>query len=356
VLKLYIGGLSIVPFVLQMPALPQQTLQAAAEKVRPALVTVIARDAQGKELRQGSGFFITKDGHLITGRGVLEGASSAEVKTAKNTKYTVKGVVAESTSAGIVRLAAELKTDEVEFAELAQAEPELGQPVILVANSLEAKIGAIRNIPGLGYIFRIGAPMPQDLSGTPIVNAKGEVVGVVLWQAPEPDNTSFAISGDSILSLYAGEPKALAERERPGTDSASSAAENHYRTGLGRLFLDDYEGALSEFEHAIQSNGKHAEAWFHAGFVKGKLGRAQEKMDAYQQAVRIKPDYASAHYSLGVSYALAGEREPALAEYETLKTLDPPMAERLQVLIHFVTHEEHEEHTEQQPQPPANPI
>ena len=59
------------------------------------------------------------------------------------------------------------------------------------------------------------------------------------------------------------------------------------------------------------------------------LKRYKESNDAYQQAIRLKPDFAEAHYGLGRTYLMLGDRDGALEEYNVLKTLDPKSAAEL---------------------------
>ena len=55
----------------------------------------------------------------------------------------------------------------------------------------------------------------------------------------------------------------------------------------------------------------------------------KEAIDSFKQAIRIKPDYADAHYGLGLIYVLVGDRNSALEEYKILKDLDTKSANRL---------------------------
>ncbi|RJR28675.1 hypothetical protein C4564_04590 [Candidatus Microgenomates bacterium] len=47
----------------------------------------------------------------------------------------------------------------------------------------------------------------------------------------------------------------------------------------------------------------------------------QDAIDIFKLAVRTKPDYANAHYNLGVAYREAGEIDKAIAEIETVMSL-----------------------------------
>ena len=64
-----------------------------------------------------------------------------------------------------------------------------------------------------------------------------------------------------------------------------------------------------------------------------KLSLLDEKIEAYKQAIRIRPDYVRAHSNLGVAYLETGGKGSALEEYKILKTLDAELANKLFKLI-----------------------
>ena len=55
---------------------------------------------------------------------------------------------------------------------------------------------------------------------------------------------------------------------------------------------------------------------------------------SFKQAIKISPDYAMAHFSLGLAYILLNDRESALKEYKILKNLDLKKADELFDLIY----------------------
>jgi tetratricopeptide (TPR) repeat protein len=59
------------------------------------------------------------------------------------------------------------------------------------------------------------------------------------------------------------------------------------------------------------------------------LGRYNEAIESYKQAIRIKPDYAEAHLILGLAYIITGDKGSALDEYKILKEIDKELANKL---------------------------
>ena len=49
----------------------------------------------------------------------------------------------------------------------------------------------------------------------------------------------------------------------------------------------------------------------------------ERKIEELKQAIRINPDFADAHFNLGLAYVLSNDRASALEQYEILKSLDP---------------------------------
>lgn len=50
-------------------------------------------------------------------------------------------------------------------------------------------------------------------------------------------------------------------------------------------------------------------------------------MEAFQQALRLDPEYAKAWYGLGLAYAVMGHRDQVMEVYRRLKGLDAALAE-----------------------------
>ena len=71
---------------------------------------------------------------------------------------------------------------------------------------------------------------------------------------------------------------------------------------------------------------KNPEAWaaqFNLGNVVERAGRIQEAMGRYEQALRIKSDYAEAHVNLGAALIKQGKPEEAIRHYEAALRLNP---------------------------------
>jgi tetratricopeptide (TPR) repeat protein len=66
----------------------------------------------------------------------------------------------------------------------------------------------------------------------------------------------------------------------------------------------------------------------------GELGLHNEAIKAYEQAIRIKTDFAEAHYNLGEAYLKLKERRMSIEQYKILKNIDSELANKLFDLIH----------------------
>jgi len=65
------------------------------------------------------------------------------------------------------------------------------------------------------------------------------------------------------------------------------------------------------------------------------LGNANLEIDAYKKAIRIDPDFASAHYNLGMALLQTGDKATALDQYKILKNIDKQSADQLFNKIYY---------------------
>jgi protein O-GlcNAc transferase len=58
-----------------------------------------------------------------------------------------------------------------------------------------------------------------------------------------------------------------------------------------------------------------------------RIQRYADAAASLKTAVRLRPNYAEAHFNLAVAYVALKDRKGALDEYNTLRTLDPKLAD-----------------------------
>ena len=67
--------------------------------------------------------------------------------------------------------------------------------------------------------------------------------------------------------------------------------------------------AISQFQEAIRLKPDYAEAHNNLGIALGRKGQTDEAISQFQEAIRLKPDYAEAHNNL--ARALEMKNAPA---------------------------------------------
>lgn len=102
------------------------------------------------------------------------------------------------------------------------------------------------------------------------------------------------------------------------------------RVELGQILAaqDKPEEALSQYALARRAYGEdNARVCFLEAEVFGSQKKRAETIAKLREAIRLKPDYWEAHESLGIDLALAGEYQPAQAEFEEVLRVRPAYAE-----------------------------
>jgi serine protease Do len=201
------------PALAPLPASGDNAVVAAVKQVSPAVVTVVNTlkpDAQPNVTQQaplpfpfpgqgqpdqpqrqpratGSGVIINKDGYIVTNNHVVEGAQSLAVTFADGSRHDATLVGADP----LVDLAVIRVNDAVPgFAPLGDSDAlQPGETVIAIGsplgdfkNSVTAGVVSAlnRTVPGSGQegLIQTDAAINHGNSGGPLVNLRGEVVGI----------------------------------------------------------------------------------------------------------------------------------------------------------------------------------
>jgi tetratricopeptide (TPR) repeat protein len=94
---------------------------------------------------------------------------------------------------------------------------------------------------------------------------------------------------------------------------------------LGNDFLQKgkLSDAIGHFEQALRIKPDYAEARYNLGTALSREGRIPEAIAQYDQALRLKPDYAEAHNNLGIALAQTGKLDDAIPHFEQALRINP---------------------------------
>jgi S1-C subfamily serine protease len=229
----------------------EENLPALIKRVEPSIVVVITHNHQGKILGQGTGFFVNREGDVITNRHVLEGASTVEIKTNGGEIYKVKRILADDKEGDLIRLEIDLQGDTTRPMPMSASSPEVGERIFVIGTPLglektvsDGIVSAVREIPEFGKIIQLTAPISPGSSGSPVVNMKGEVVGVATFFVIAGQNLNFAVPVERIRGMISDGAKTIAEWGDRKKEEERSEASEIYLLGLRHLWIEDYERAL----------------------------------------------------------------------------------------------------------------
>jgi tetratricopeptide (TPR) repeat protein len=296
---------------------------------------------------------------------VLDGKYAAEVRTSEGDTYPVKLVVADNKAVDLVKVLVDIPPKKVKWIKVSDELPALAEQVIVVGSPMgleqtvsEGIVSSIREIPMVGEFFQMSAPISPGSSGSPVVNLKGQVIGVATFQLISGQNLNFAVAGSSVAKLKATkaglavslwtfdnslqQPKLAEELCRKGfsfsINGEDQKAFNFFKeatekdpsntlawNGLGycQAGMNNHAGAIEAYKQAININPNDAALYFNLGNYYSKLGEYENAIEAFKQAIQLNPEFEAAHYKLGLIYGQLGRLDDEKAAFETVIRLNP---------------------------------
>jgi hypothetical protein len=176
------------------------------KKAKPAVVLIKGLTADNQEI-SGSGFIVDGSGTIITNLHVVQELKTGGVRLTNGDIYDKITVRAfdERKDLAVIQIAGfDLPILPLGNSNNVQA----GEQILLVGNplGLEASVttgivSAIRQLNGGFQVIQTDAAANPGNSGGPMLNAKGEVVGVVSYKLRGTENLNFAIAINYVRGL-----------------------------------------------------------------------------------------------------------------------------------------------------------
>jgi len=185
-------------------------------KVSPAVIKIHTYNAEGKAVSQGSGFFVSAGGLLVTNYHVIAKAVSAKVLLSDGKTLNVSGMAASLPGRDLALL--KVETPKRSFLKVARKAPEVGSKVFAIGspkgltNTIsEGLVSGYREFKSGVKLLQTSAPISPGSSGGPLLVNTGKVVGVTTasWRSGKDLNFAVPCNYVQALVLIAEKPKPL---------------------------------------------------------------------------------------------------------------------------------------------------
>ena len=317
----------------------QNSVQNLLPKIQDAIFTVFSEDDKGNIFSQGSGFFINSSGIGITNFHVLNGAYKAKIKLFNGTILPIQNVCDYDKNADLVKFKVSPNTVTIKALSLTNVVPARGTQILSLSSPLGLEqtvstgiISAVRDNEKYGKVIQMTAPISPGSSGSPIMNMKGEVLGISTFNISGGQNLNFAISSLKLreltqnkkCSLYSiwNDPletvsikKARKLREQGNLNEAITLLKeeiahdpnNHLAySELGYTLLENgedgiyylYQACLQDSLNSNYWNGLAIQASHYNDKAHGNLEIMKLSFTAYYKALKLNPKQSSYYYNL----------------------------------------------------------
>lgn len=183
-------------------------------KIADSTVEVSAESSYKSSL--GTGFYIDANGTVVTNYHVIEGCDKASVKTSDGGSYEVTNVLGYSKELDVAILATSKKNSKA--VDLATTSVSTGETVYALGSSLgltgtfsEGMVSAAERKVGDVTYIQITTPISSGNSGGPLVNAKGQVVGITSAGFTDGQNLNLALPIDVLDQISRDNPLTMQE-------------------------------------------------------------------------------------------------------------------------------------------------
>ena len=364
--SLLLGTATVAAIVISHPAaMAAKSPQEIAKIAIP--MTVQVNPPEGVK-DGGSGVIIKRQGDtytVLTCNHVAKMRSPLTIRTHDGKSYSVTSEqrLQKSNNDPDLALLTFSSSAEYPVATVAKAEATVGAEIFVFGYpALSDKFGADRDFefsPGYvtsrrsnapeGYTLRYNAVTKGGMSGGPVFDVDGRVVGihgngdgekiavkegfkssaltVVMktgFNAAIPINTFLA-----LRSQIGQDAADIAVDNTPSTDQPAQrlrnpkSASDFLAKGVVAREQGNKSQAIDAYTQAISRNPNYADAYYQRGNARYDQGDKQGALTDYTQAIKFNPEYANAYYQRGVIRFNNGDKQGALGDFDQYISRSP---------------------------------
>lgn len=286
-----------------------QELPKWANKARKAVFSVITYNKENQILNTGNGFYIDENGTAVSDYTLFKGAERAVVVTADGKELPVEYILGANDMYDVVKFktAADKKIVALQPTSRPGAVSEtvyvLPYSTQKAASGTHGTISKIDTISNNSFYYTLNMKTGEKTVSCPVMNAEGEVVGLVQKNSDKESTSSYAIGigyakSLSITALSANDFTLNTIGIKKGLPEDESQALVYLYMSSSNLSKEEYLNLLNEFiqQYPKNSEGYSRRAICYIGYGDDAHYALAEK--DLQTMVEVNENKGDAYYNL----------------------------------------------------------
>lgn len=178
-----------------------------ADKAKKAVFSIVTYDKDNKIKNTGNGFYISENGTALSDYTLFEGAERAVIINADSKELPVRRIQGANSMYDIIKFTTEADKKTVALKPALQPAA-VGETVYLLPYSTQkaatCQTGTVTRVDTIGnrsYYYTLAMTTGEKTVSCPIMNANGEVLGLIQKSASDETKESYAIGATYGASL-----------------------------------------------------------------------------------------------------------------------------------------------------------
>ncbi len=307
-----------------------------AEKAKKAVFSVVTYDKENKIKGTGNGFYIDAQGTALSDYTLFENAARAVVINADGKQQDVSRILGANSMYDIVKFNAPIDKKQTTLT-LASQPAKVGETVYLLPYSTQkattlqtGKVTSVDSIGNNSFYYTLEMKTGEKTVSCPIMNANGEVLGLIQKNASDESMESYAIGASygaslaiSALSMNDGAlnkigiKKALPDTEEQALVFLYMSSEQMDK----ETYLSVLNDFLSQYPHSMEGYIRRANYYMSMKDT-SKYPLADEDL---KKAIEVSSSKEDAMFQVAkamYSYLISQEGKEGYEEWSYDKTLE----------------------------------